>query len=113
MSAQHGARLTGGVALIILGSVVTLGGVVGLAWSYSTYDLLQAQRTGSADPRIRVSLEDFDRLRWVPGVSWTGVGVGVAALTAGIVLIATSRTVSISPTFTPGGGGGFVVTGRF
>ncbi len=113
VSAQHGARLTGGVALIILGSVVTLGGVVGLAWSYSTYDLLQAQRTGSADPRIRVSLEDFDRLRWVPGVSWTGVGVGVAALTAGIVLIATSRTVSISPTFTPGGGGGFVVTGRF
>ena len=108
----HGARLAGGVSLIIAGSLVALAGAVGLAWSFSTYDLLQQQRADAANPQLRVSMADFERLRWVPGVSWAGLGVGAAALTAGIVMVATSRSVLITPTLS-GGGGGLVVSGSF
>lgn len=109
---NHSARLTGGVSLIIVGSLVTLAGAVGLAWSFSTYDLLQGQRVDAVNPTPRVSPEDFDRLRWVPGISWAGVGVGVAALTTGIILLVTSRTLAVAPTLS-GSGGGFVVSGHF
>jgi len=108
-----GARLAGGITLIAVGSLFALAGAIGLAWSFSTYDLLQQQRADSANPQLRVSMADFERLRWVPGVSWAGLGVGAAALTAGVVLVVTgSKNVTVAPALS-GGGGGLMVSGAF
>ncbi len=105
-----------GISLVVVGSLALVGGVVGLVWSFSTYDLLQGQRVDAANPQPRVSVDEFNKLRWVPGLSWAGVAVGAAAISAGLVINAVSlsgtKYVAISPSF-DASGAGVTVSGRF
>lgn len=102
----------GGVALIVAGSIIGLGGGVGLVWSLTTYDTLQRQRQGV--PGALVSVDDFNRLKWIYPSSWVAMSGGVALAVIGAIVLATSShsTVTLVPTAGPGSGG-MILSGSF
>jgi len=102
-----------GVAMIVAGGLVAVGGAVGLGWSASTYNTLQLQRINVIPPSSYVSREDYDRLKWVYPVSWVGVGAGAAAIVVGAILVAKKPApVTIIPSVGPGRAA-LVLSGEF
>jgi len=103
-----------GVGLIVSGAVIGLVGGVGLVWSLSTYDTLQRQRSAGAAATVTVSLEDFNRLKWIYPSSWVALGGGAALAALGAIVLATANhpAVMLTPTAGPGTAG-LTLSGRF
>jgi hypothetical protein len=103
----------GGVVLIVAGSLIGLGGGVGLVWSLTSYDSLQRQRVNPT-PANTVSLDDFNRLKWLYPSSWVAVSGGAALAIIGAIVLATSShsSVTLVPTAGPGAGG-VMLSGSF
>lgn len=109
--ATSGARTAGWVA--VAGGVgVTAASAVALSWSLLTYDALQRQRVGLTTPAVTVTRAEFDTLTWLYPASMAGLGVGIAGLVTGAVLLAVSPSVSVVPSLGPTGGS-VAVTGTW
>jgi hypothetical protein len=103
-----------GVTLLVAGGVVGLAGGAGLVWSFLTNEQLQKQRLSRASvvpPPWYISREEVELMQWLYPASWAAVGVGVAALGVGTVLLA-GQKVAITPSIQPGGAS-VSVTGQF
>ncbi len=110
---QQGQLSQSGLAVLIAGGVVALGGGIGLAWSATTYQGLQKQRQDVADPEIQVSSETLRQLTWIYPTSWVLVGVGAAAVISGsILMVRGGSTPTVAPVI-HSQGGGVVLTGKF
>lgn len=94
-----------GIALIVAGGVMAVGGGLGLGWSLTTYDTLQGQRASLPNPDVQVSRQTFDQLTWIYPTSWAVVSVGAVAAVAGVVLTVHGSTTRVVPVVTPGTAG--------
>lgn len=99
-----GARTAGWVS-VVGGAALTAASAIALTWSGSTYTALQNQRLGLTTPVVTVTRAEFDTLTWLYPASIAGLGVGIASLVTGAILLAVTPAVSLLPSIGPSGGG--------
>ncbi len=104
--ARSSATRTAGVTLIVAGAIAASAGALGLGWSFSTYNALQAQKINVLPPdQYSVTRDDYERLKWVYPASWVAAGAGAASVIAGAVLaLKKPAALVIAPAAGPSGG---------
>jgi serine/threonine-protein kinase len=86
LEVERSRSSSGPVSAIAGGAVASVSAVIGLGWSFATYQRLAAQQPGQINASSpTVTRGDFDALRVVYPVSWVAAVVGVAALVAGTI----------------------------
>ena len=106
----HAPFSAGGITLVLAGSAAGIVGGVGLGWSFSAYDRLQRQRMAGANATDIVSLDDYNRLKWIYPSSWVAIGGGAALATIGTIILVASNhgRVTLVPNV-----GGLALAGTF
>ena len=94
------------MTLIVAGAIAASAGALGLGWSFSNYNALQAQKINVLPPdQYSVTRDDYERLKWVYPASWVAAGAGAASVIAGAVLaLKKPAALVIAPAAGPGGG---------